>query len=105
MIIENLDWLGGWTDVEVEQAAYGDGSLAVRLITNAEGYPDVLAVASVNLSAYGLDAAEGAFWVGNYSEHAGLGAALEAVGAVVPTGRAAEFGPFGTTATEYRLAG
>lgn len=97
--IKHLDWLGGWDDVEIETASYADGSLAVKLVTDGE----LLTVASVNLSAYAVEPLPGAFWVKDYSEHAGLGDALVAVGVALPTGRSVEFGPFDAAATEYLL--
>lgn len=81
----------------LSEGHYGDGSLALQLFTD-EG-PETL---TVNLIAYGLTAPPGHVFVPDYSEHAGLPAALAAAGVAVPV-EAITFGPFDTAAVLMKV--
>lgn len=83
--------------VLVHPGRYGNGQPALVLQTQ-DGEP----YAGVTVNLDGNLPAEGAFWVKDYSENAGLADALFVAGVITLTGRVTRVG-FGT-AVEARLA-
>jgi len=99
--INRLEWLGGWDDVVIKVGYYFNGDIGFTLNLQDE---DVLSKGTTNLEQYGIRPTPGCFFIKNYSEHVGLGAALVGAGVIVPTGRDdVMFGPWNSTATEYRF--
>lgn len=102
--IDRLTLLGQeWTNVRLDELFYGDGSVAVRLTVDEDGFEETLANISVNLGAYDLRPEPGAFFVKDYGESEGLLDALVEAGVLEKTGRTVTFGPFNTTAQEARV--
>jgi hypothetical protein len=83
-----------YTNVGVEIHGYQDpgAGLALVLTTMEDGYPERLATASVNLSAYQLRPDEACLFIKDYAENEGMLDSLVAAGVVAPTGKVAMIG-------------
>lgn len=74
--------------IEVQVSKYIDAEgMALILVTRDEGYPEVLAKVTVNLSQMGMYPKPGCVFVKDYSEGEGMVAAFEAKGWMMKTGR------------------
>jgi hypothetical protein len=83
----------------VKKEQYANGGLALVMF-DVDGTP--YGKLSVNLQQYGLKPAEGFVYVPDYSENAGLPAALQEAGLAYEVSRVA-FGPYGTQAALMRV--
>jgi len=99
-VIDRLEWLGGWDGLLIDVGRYGNGDIGFTLTSYAEG---LVAKPTTNLEETGIRPQPGCFFIKDYSEHVGLGAALVEAGVVAPTGREVLYGPFNSPATEYRF--
>ncbi|AWN07764.1 hypothetical protein HOT31_gp093 [Microbacterium phage Hendrix] len=75
--------------IELELTRYldPDAGTAIILVTRENGYPDLLSKVTINLGQYGSYPRPGCVFVKDYSESAGMMAAMEAAGWMKPTGR------------------
>ena len=100
-IIKRLEWLGGWDDLIIDVGRYENGDIGFILVSQ-DGEP--VSKPTTNLEEIGIRPKTGCFFIKDYSEHIGLGAALVEAGVIVPTGRDdVLYGPFNSPATEYRF--
>jgi len=103
--LKSLEFGGNtWKNVTLEGSVYQtDRTMAIVAYVD-DGYgPEPLTDVSVNLSGLGVIPQNGAFFVKDWSENAGLAAALEKAGIVTPTGRTVEVNQWGSKAVEVEL--
>lgn len=89
-------------DGHLHRTQYEDGSLALQIEYEYDGYPEVETL-SVNLSHYGMTPPEGHIWVKDYSEAEGLPDALVKAGVATEV-RAEKIGPFDVRVVLMKLA-
>jgi hypothetical protein len=80
--------------VTIEMMSYAQPGAGAALVLNTteDGYPERLATASVNVSAYGAMPNEGCIFVKDYEEGSGMLKFLEEAKIAEPTGRVVEGG-------------
>jgi hypothetical protein len=84
----------------VQLGRYGDGSIAMRLITT---FGEPLAMPTVCLADENKKPAEGNVFIRDYSENLGMHECLFNLGIVGPVIREVTVGPYGAMAIESKL--